>query len=559
MIKDQRLAEQLLEMMNTALEACEQLTEFLKEDRREEFEQVGAGLYEMLQSIQGLSVTLQKEENGLKLPEATKSVMISLIRILHYVKTDLKKALSKIEFELIPLIEEMRINFFYWGKVYPDAERMKKYYEKDIYWLATNKYTKKAEETGTYKYDLSIFVMAYNKVGYTKICLENLYKNLPKDIKYEIIFLNHGSDDGTKELFEAYHPDKQLDIAVNGGGLFAVYRIIEGKYVLMISNDVVVTKNAIDNLYQCINSDEKTAWVVPTTPNVSNLQMIPLQYSNFSEMASCAEKNNILDHYRWEQRSRLCNPIDMTRASFFEKTKSWWIYHSKNWMSFPDDRQSLLCRRYGYKMYLAKDSYCHHFGSVTLGTDAATNSALAFQKGREDFIRAFGIDPWDVSCCYSPELIVKLKYQKEGLVRILGLECGLGSNPLKIKEELKEIMHNESVQIVNVVSDKRYCQDLQGVSDEVYLVASHGEIKKTEYTFDYIVNETYLDQKEELLKELELCKAILKESGIVILCIQKALGKWMQQKSNDSTYFTQIDFVDHSTYKEREWVILHSK
>lgn len=112
MIKDQRLAEQLLEMMNTALEACEQLTEFLKEDRREEFEQVGAGLYEMLQSIQGLSVTLQKEENGLKLPEATKSVMISLIRILHYVKTDLKKALSKIEFELIPLIEEMRINFF---------------------------------------------------------------------------------------------------------------------------------------------------------------------------------------------------------------------------------------------------------------------------------------------------------------------------------------------------------------------------------------------------------------------------------------------------------------
>ena len=128
--------------------------------------------------------------------------------------------------------------------------------------------------------------------------------------------MNHGSTDGTKEYFESIAPTKQLDILINGGGLGAFTRIIEGKYYLEVTNDVIVTENAIANMIRCMESDEKIAWVVPTTPNVSNFQTIPAEYKTIDEMHAFARKNNqFSDPYRWEQRARLCNPISLRRTS----------------------------------------------------------------------------------------------------------------------------------------------------------------------------------------------------------------------------------------------------
>jgi len=67
------------------------------------------------------------------------------------------------------------------------------------------------------------------------MCLENLLKDLqqlPEEITYELILINHGSTDGTKEFFEQVGPHKQMDIEVNGGGMEALRRIMEGKYFL---------------------------------------------------------------------------------------------------------------------------------------------------------------------------------------------------------------------------------------------------------------------------------------------------------------------------------------
>lgn len=112
------------------------------------------------------------------------------------------------------------------------------------------------------------------------MCVESLLKHLPQDISYELILVNHGSSDGTKEYLESIHPDKQLVIKVNGGGLNAIVRIVEGKYTLIISNDVIIADHAIDNLYPCMESDESIAWAVSTTPNICNVQSIQLPYDN---------------------------------------------------------------------------------------------------------------------------------------------------------------------------------------------------------------------------------------------------------------------------------------
>jgi endonuclease III-like uncharacterized protein len=181
MLKNQNLAEQILEIINTGIEAANQMMAFLQDTNLEVFDEVAQGLYQMMQSVRAVADELKAEEDGLTLPAATESIMVSIVRIRGIAKQDREKAKSKIEFELIPLMEEMRVHFYYWGMVYPDPVKMKKYYDEDIHWLACNRYQKEAEESGIYKYDLSIVVLAYNKFDYTKQCIAGLIENLPNE------------------------------------------------------------------------------------------------------------------------------------------------------------------------------------------------------------------------------------------------------------------------------------------------------------------------------------------------------------------------------------------
>jgi len=555
MIKNQELAGQILDMMETALEASVQMQKYLGEGQILEFRRLGKDLCLFIKQIYDISDALKEEESGLNLPAASKSVMVSAERIIDIAQRDPTKAIHKIEFELIPLIEEMRIHFYYWGTVYPDKEKIRQYRKHDIYMLTENRYQEEAERTGNYKYEMSIVVVGYNKLEYTRQCVESLLENLPENISYELILLNHGSSDGTKEYFESVHPDKQLDIAVNGGGSGAVNRIVEGKYILGVSNDVIVTENAIRNLYECITSDEKIVWAVPSTSNVSNLQTLNARYNNLEELKEFAHKNNMPDKYRWEQRVRLCDPIGIQREDFFRKVHEQYLFISKNRQSFPDDTRSLLCRRHGYKMYLVKNAYCHHFGSVTLKSEADMGFYL---KGRKDFEEAFGVDPWSTGYCYSYELFKVLQPAENGEVSILGINCGLGSSSLKIKEELKERARNEQVFLKNITTKREVLEDLRGISDEAAYIDSYKEIERLEETYDYIISEGFEPGEYKAVQYVKLLSNKCKTSGKIILDVsEKVAAGLITNMMLKKLYHTIHSVCSQNT--GRTWVIFSDK
>ena len=267
-----------------------------------------------------------------KLWKGTKSCIDSLNNIYLHFKTDKGLCLKKIEFELLALLQQLYLQTYFFGYLSKHEEKLYDYYTKDIFELCTNYYIEDSINRGKYKYDVSIVVLAYNKLEYTKQCVESLLKNLPQNVTYEIIFINHGSSDGTKEYFESKKPDKQIDISVNGGGLGCIYRIVEGEFTIMISNDVIVGHNSLENLIKCIKSDDKIAWAVPSTPNISNLQSIYSNYSNIDEFNEFTKKNNISDCFRWEQRVRLCDPISILRNNIFTSSTS--IFLNGNFHSF---------------------------------------------------------------------------------------------------------------------------------------------------------------------------------------------------------------------------------
>lgn len=506
MSRNEILINQILEMINTLMDASECMYSFAKKKDYIKFHDISSNMKNSLDSISRAFLTLNEKENIININLVCESIIDSLKRIDKFGKTRSEKLFYKIEFELIPLLQQMYLQLYFWGSVYGNKSKMCDYYKNEMIPLCTNKYIDESEKYGEYKYDISIVIVGYNKLEYTKICVESVLAYVSSNLNYELILVNHGSNDGTKEYFESISPTKQLDILKNGGGHAAFTRIVEGKYVLLISNDVIVTQNSIDNMIKCMESDDSIAWVVPTTPNVSNLQTIDSTYSNLEEMHEFAKRNNIHNPYFWEQRAKLCNPIDITRSRVFFSSDGIGIsgyFHSNSLFSFPDDKQSLILRRNGYKMMLAKDSYCYHFGSVTLKDETKNykdregneGDNTFYLQGRKDFYNVFGIDPWGTGFCWDPGLFQHLPCNEKGHIDILGINCGIGSNPLKVKESIKENVHNLDVKIYNITDEKCYIEDLKGVSDSAEYIENLVNIEDiiNGMKFNYIIFESKMD------------------------------------------------------------------
>lgn len=518
---DDELIHQILELLHGAQELCPALYSAVESSDPGEFQR----LYSKISAEMAQLLPLIPEEDSAgskRLLPAVQSILDTLHHIQSYYLSDRMRCLQKIEFELLPLLQEAYQSSYFFWYVAGHPEHLAEYYASEKSLLGGNPYIDEAIKTGDYKYDLSIYVLAYNKLEYTRQCVESLLANIPSGLRYELILINHGSNDGTKEYFESIHPHKQLDIAVNGGGMYAVNRIVEGEFILQVSNDVIFTPHAIKNLLACIRSDPKIAFAVPTTPNISNLQTIPATYGSPAELIAFAQKNNCSDPRRWEQRVRLCNPIDIRRSSVFCASSGLcpelWYHtaHPVHWNSFPDDRMSLLLRRNGYKLVLAKDAYCHHFGSVTLKDEIAQqNEQKYYLEGRQEFFRAFGVDPWGTGFCYDTVFMNRVVGEHHGHVEILGINCGLGSNSLKIKEQLKEYCHNTDVNLCNITDDRSFLADLRGVSDTAAVVSVIRDFKELlqNQQYQYIVWETPFLRKQKFKTLLECCMEALTPDG----------------------------------------------
>lgn len=487
---------QCMNIIDTCVEFCEY---FLERKNVIINQDMIAVLHDGLIVLLFESEKFEAELSSIKYYSTIENIQYSLQKAIKNNSIDI------IEFETIPLMQEYKYLLYFWGEIYPDKKRIKNFMNFEVQKFCGNKYYDYSEEMNEFKYELSVSVLAYNNLEYTKLCVQSILDTLPIEISCELILMNHGSTDDTQLYFEMLDTGnirkKIIQLYRNNGNFVISRRIIEGKYHITFCNDVIALPHAIENMLRLVQNDDKVAYVVPTTPAVSNLQTIDVDYSTIEEAINFAEQNNIYDEFRHEQRTRLCNPASMIPSKYaFSKTKGIYagVYqYTAEYRSFGDDKISLLYRRKGLKCILQKDAFCHHFGSVTLKNEISVKEELKFYtRGRELFMEEFKIDPWGIGFCYDNNIFHFLKCNEEAPVNILGINCGIGSNPLKVRETIKEKMHNLNVKIYNVTDNENYYEDLLGVSDHVRKVSTENDIKNAfnGILFNYIIFESNMEK-----------------------------------------------------------------
>lgn len=519
---DLELAYSILEILETMWDVIEQMKKSFAVGNISEFNMLSEDLRHGLTAIRNISSQNIDEDRICRLKDSCTCALISLDDIKKCVSYKPGEVQWKLECELLTFVEETYRKFFY-NKIVRGNPNKKEEFLKCILKTGTFPKLLQTERDRVYTCDLSISVLAYNHLDYSKCCIESILNNLPRNITYEIILRNNGSTDETKTYFDSVPGVHVINLAINRLFPFAAMRAFSGKYSLHISNDIVIGKNAIENMYRAISEHEDYGWVVPATPAVSNLQAIPAEYHSIEEFRMFAEQNNIYDENAHEMRVRLCNPVVMIRTDLYNQLYLE-MYEQmccvQNVASFPDDKMSLWMRRNSYKNILAKDAYCHHFGSITLKDEIQQQNEQKFYlEGRREFYNAFGVDPWGTGFCYDAVFLNRVVGEEHGHVEVLGINCGLGSNSLKIKEQIKEYCHNLDTCLSNITDDSSFILDLKGISDTAQTVTTIKELKAflSGQAYQYIVWETPFLLKYKFKTVLEVCMGALAPGGKLII------------------------------------------
>lgn len=336
---------------------------------------------------------------------------------------------------------------------------------------------------------VSIFVLSYNRLSKTKKCVECVLK-YTHDINFELILIDNGSTDGTYDYFQSveFKKKKIIKITKNIGSIYALHvamSIFNGKYFVLIPNDVYVTKNWLINMLKCMESDPKIGFVTPVSSNVSNLQQVDLSFNGYEDMQDKAAIYNLSDPLKWEERLRLINIVTVLRKEVIDNIG---FFDAGFFHDFGEDDYSIRIRRTGYKLVLCQDTFVYHDHDFRnfedKDKDKFKQSLAAGRKNYND--KYYGLDAWNDINNYETNLIKMLPYvEKESSIpSILGIDIKCGTPILEIRNHLRKfgILNTTSAAFT---TQAKYYQDLLFVTD--------GNVKcdRIDFLNDHFLNESF--------------------------------------------------------------------
>lgn len=357
----------------------------------------------------------------------------------------------------------------------------------------------------------SIIILTYNKIEYTRQCIESIRKHTLKD-SYELIVVDNCSSDGTKEWLKEQNDIITLFNDTNVGfpkGCNQGIELSKGENILLLNNDTVVTENWLHNLATCLNSSPKFGAVGPVTNSCAYYQAIETNYSTMEEMQSFSEKYNVLDSSKWEERLKLIGFCLLIKKEVIEKIG--FLDERFSPGNYEDDDYSIRIRREGYKLMLCKDTYIHHYGGTSFNENKEYSQLLINNEAKFK-------EKWGFTSAKNMEinrnLINLINKSPNEEFKVLQIGCGCGATLLYLKNNYK------NAELYGVDINRKALEEadflIKGLDEDVCNIDNICKCF-SDVKFDYIFVNDILSASNENDKILSELKKLLINKGQIFI------------------------------------------
>ena len=208
----------------------------------------------------------------------------------------------------------------------------------------------------------SIVIVTWNQFAYTKECIDSILTRTDESI--ELIFVDNGSTDGTPDYLDSVPNARVIRNSENRGFGPAVNQglaICEGKQIVLLNNDCVVSTGWLHQLLEALHDDDRNGIVGPVSNNVSGEQQIPEPYQDLTSMDGFAWNRRM--HRELISTDRLVGFCMLFRREVMDRIGM--LDERFRVGCYEDDD---FCRRAseaGYRVLIATNAFVHHYGSAT--------------------------------------------------------------------------------------------------------------------------------------------------------------------------------------------------
>ena len=248
----------------------------------------------------------------------------------------------------------------------------------------------------------SIVILTYNELECTRECLESIARNTPEP--HEIILVDNGSSDATLPyLRELCAGDGRYRLLENGENLgFAAgcnlgMRQARGGRILLLNNDVVVTRGWLGGMLACLEQEPGAGIAGPMSNEVAGPQRVAgTGYRSTEQLEEFARSFKRANGGRRIQVPRLVGFCMMFDRELLESVGE--LDQSFGSGNFEDDDFCLRAALAGFGCVIAGDVFIHHYGSRSFKANGidyaralATNRAVydaKWELGRLDEVLA---------------------------------------------------------------------------------------------------------------------------------------------------------------------------
>lgn len=282
---------------------------------------------------------------------------------------------------------------------------------------------------------VGIVLPMYNQSEYVNICLDSIVK-AQNSTAYHVFVLDDVSTDSdsekTKRFCNYLKEDLSKDITFirndynlgfSGNVNKGIKLILNDKrftHICILNSDTIVTDYWLDDLV----TNAHGALVGPVSNSVGNEQIVKTDYKILGPNGYTLQ--NVRNFASSWRGNHLNNIIETSMLGFFCVLGAIDLFEKvgpfdENFKTgyYEDDDYCLRCIQAGYKLKIIRQSFVHHFGSISFGALPHGTISELFKKNKEYFIKKHNIEPVDHSKAWIKSIALELQWANR---QIKGIE-----------------------------------------------------------------------------------------------------------------------------------------